>query len=92
MVVEGVEDGLAVSRAMPEVTPWAVLGAWNAKKLILPAGVEVVLALDGDDAGITAAREAADALTARGHKIRIAALPDDADPADLLVPVTGRAA
>ena len=92
VLVEGIEDGLAVLRAMPEAAPWAVLGVLNAKQAVLPSAAEVVLALDGDEAGKRAAKEAADALTARGHKVRIAALPDDADPADLLVPVTGRAA
>ncbi len=92
VVVEGIEDGLAVQRAMPEASPWAVLVVLNAKQAELPSAAEVVLALDGDEAGKRAAKEAADALTACGHKVRIAALPDGADPADLLVPVVGRAA
>ncbi len=92
VVVEGIEDGLAVLGAMPEAVPWAVLGVLNAKQVVVPPAAEVVLALDGDGVGKRAAKEAADALTARGRKVRIAVLPDDADPADLLVPVTGRAA
>ncbi len=92
VVVEGVEDGLAVLRSMPETTPWAVLGTANAKRVIVPAGAEVVLALDGDDPGRTAAREAGDALMAGGHCVKVAALPDGADPASLLAPVIGRAA
>ncbi len=92
VVVEGIEDGLAVLRAMPEAAPWAVLGVLNAKQIVLPSAAEVVLALDGDEAGRRAAKEAADALTARGRKVRIAALPGGADPADLLTPMTGRAA
>ena len=52
MLVEGVEDGLAVFRVMPEAVPWAVLGACNAKRLILPPSAEVILVLDGDDAVI----------------------------------------
>ena len=92
VVVEGVEDGLAVSQVVTAVAPWALLGASNAGRVILPAGAEVVLALDGDDVGRKAAQEAGDVLTARGHKVKIARLPAGADPADLLMPMTGRAA
>ncbi len=92
VAVEGIEDGLAVLGAMPEAVPWAVLGVLNAKQVAVPSAAEIVLALDGDEVGKRAAREAADALTARGRKVRIAALPTGTDPADLLVPVAGRAA
>jgi hypothetical protein len=51
VLVEGVEDGLAVLAACPEVTPWAVLGAANAGTVRLPAGAEIALCLDGDEAG-----------------------------------------
>ncbi len=92
VVVEGIEDGLAVLRVMPEAAPWAVLGVLNAKKVVLPSAAEIVLALDGDDAGKRAAKEAADTHTARGHQVKVAALPGGADPADLLTPMPGRAA
>ena len=84
ILVEGVEDGLAVLAAMPGAAVWAVLGATNAGSVILPDGADVVLALDGDDAGRAAAKVAVPALWSRGHKVRVAHLPDGADPLDLL--------
>lgn len=92
VLVEGVEDGLAVFRVMPEAVPWAVLGACNAKRLILPPSAEVILVLDGDDAGRRAAQDAADALVAQGHKVKIARLPEGSDPAILMPAWIGRAA
>ena len=84
ILVEGVEDGLAVLRAMPEAVPWAVLGASNAGAVVLPKGAGVILALDADSAGRQATHKAADTLTARGHRVRVAALPDGCDLNELL--------
>ena len=84
VLVEGVEDGLAVGQAMPEAAPWAVLGTSNAPHIILPDGAGVVLALDGDKAGRRATNEAAATFIAQGHRVRVAHLPDGADPASLL--------
>jgi len=44
---------------------------------------EVVLAYDGDSAGRTASRKAAEMLTAEDIICRVAVLPDGSDPADL---------
>ena len=61
-VVEGIEDGLAAMQALPDATAWAALGAGNAPYVVLPAGAEVVLALDGDAAGRQGAKAAASAF------------------------------
>lgn len=80
VLAEGVEDGLAVAVADPDAVPWAVLGAKNAANVVLPGGADAVLLLDGDDAGRAAAREAVASLWARGHRVRVATLPDGLDP------------
>ncbi len=94
VLVEGTEDGLAVLRALPDVTPWPVLGASNAAHVVVPEGAEVILALDGDNAGRQASAVAAEALSGRGHRMRIATLPEGRDLNDLLqaVDAVGRAA
>ena len=84
VLTEGVEDGLAVATMIPGATPWAMLGAGNARHVVLPEGADVILALDGDEAGRAAAKAAVPALWRRGHKVRVMPLPDGADPLDLL--------
>ena len=42
------------------------------------------MVLDGDPEGKKAAQKAADALTVRGHRVRITELPDGADPNEVL--------
>ena len=81
-LAEGVEDGLSIRQAMPNATttPWACIGAWNAKGVTFPSAAEVLLVLDGDPEGVKAAQKAADALTVRGHRVRVAELPDGTDP------------
>jgi hypothetical protein len=84
VLCEGVEDGLAILAACPDVTPWAVLGATNAASVVLPGGAAVTLCLDGDDAGRKATVEAARALWTRGFRCRSAELPNGTDPNELL--------
>ncbi len=86
-LAEGVEDSLSIRQAMSNanITPWACIGAWNAKGVTFPSAAEVLLVLDGDPEGVNAAHKAADALTVRGHHVRIAELPDGADPNEVLV-------
>lgn len=84
VLVEGVEDGLAVLSAMPDAPVWAAVGAGNVAKVELPAGVELILALDGDAAGRKAAVSAVETLWSRGHRVRVAQLPNDRDPLDVL--------
>ena len=94
VLVEGTEDGLAVLRALPDVTPWAVLGIANAANTVLPEGADAILAFDGDDAGRQESAVAAEALSGRGHPVRVATLPAGRDLNDLLqaVDAVGRAA
>lgn len=49
----------------------------------------IVLALDSDRAGISAVKRAADIMLARGIDLKVAALPEGADPADLIKEGTG---
>ena len=84
VLVEGTEDGLAALRALPDVTPWPVLGASNAAHVVVPEGAEVILALDGDNAGRQASAVAAETLSGQGHRVRIATLPEGRDLNDLL--------
>lgn len=44
---------------------------------------KVVLALDADKAGINAMKKAADLMLRRGFDVKVATMPDGADPADL---------
>lgn len=93
VLVEGIEDGLTVIRALPSAAPWAVLGAGNAADVVLPTGVEAVLAFDGDTAGQRAAATAAAALWEQGHEVRVAVMPQGLDPNALLsAPTAERAA
>jgi hypothetical protein len=84
VVVEGVEDGLAVAMWSRDVAVVASLGASAAASLALPARSPVVLALDGDDAGREAAEKARRCLECSGHAVSVARLPDGTDPAALL--------
>ena len=61
------------------MVPWAVFGAGTARSVVLPAGCEVILALDGDDAGRKAAQAAAERFLAAGRQVRIARPPDGMD-------------
>jgi len=89
VLTEGVEDAVAVQKSLTDVAAWAVLGANNAHNVVLPTGASVVLALDGDDNGRQAAQRAAQEFESQGHDVKIARLPDGADPASLF---SGRAA
>ena len=84
VLVEGVEDGLAVLRALPGATPWAVLGTGNAADVALPNSAEIILAFDGDKAGRGASDATSATLWARGHQLSIVPLPDGKDLSDLL--------
>ena len=92
VLTEGTEDALAILRSMPEVAPWATLGTAGVANVMLPDGAAITLTLDGDEPGRRAAREAAAVFKARGNRVRIANLPDGADPASMLVLKSRRAA
>jgi DNA primase len=46
---------------------------------------KVVLALDSDKAGIAAMKKSADLMLRRGIDVKVAAMPDGADPADMIL-------
>ena len=85
VLVEGVEDGLAVLAAQPGAAVWACLGAANVASAVLPDGADALLALDGDDAGRRAAAAAANTFRARDHRVRVADLPAGLDPLEALL-------
>lgn len=81
-LTEGTEDALAIVGALKRQA-WAVLGTSNAAKVIVPKNAAIILAMDGDQAGQTATKNAEHALTARGHRVRSLALPTGVDPASI---------
>ncbi len=85
VLTEGVEDGLAVLRGLPEATPWAALGAANTAQVVLPERAEIILALDCDDAGRQGTALAAEVFRRQGLQVRIAAFADGCDPNDVLL-------
>ena len=54
-------------------------------QLLERLSTKVVLALDSDKAGIAAMKRAADLLLRRGIDVKVAAMPDGADPADMIL-------
>jgi DNA primase len=54
-------------------------------QLLERLSTKVVLALDSDKAGIAAMKRAADLLLRRGIDVKVAAMPDGADPADMVL-------
>lgn len=56
----------------------------NHVQLLERLSTRVVLALDADRAGIAAAKRSADLMLRRGMDVKVASLPEGADPADLV--------
>jgi putative DNA primase/helicase len=82
---EGIETGLSVRAACPELAVWCALSAGNLDRLALPAEVEeVVLVADGDPVGLAAARRAAQRYDASGRRMRLVELPSGMDANDML--------
>jgi putative DNA primase/helicase len=82
---EGIETGLSIRQACPDVAVWCALSAGNLHRVILPALVEeVVLVADGDPVGLAAAHRAAQRYGASGRQVRLVALPSGMDANDLL--------
>ncbi len=86
VVVEGYTDVLALHQAGIEEAV-AVMGtAITPDQLGLLSGLaeEVILALDADKAGTEAMIRAQRVAAGRDMTLRVAAMPEDADPADLM--------
>ena len=82
---EGIETGLSIREACPDLAIWCALSAGNLDRLMLPPLIdEVVLVADGDRAGLEAAHRAAQRHGASGRRIRLVALPSGMDANDLL--------
>lgn len=82
-LAEGVESALSFIQ-LTKIPCWAGLGG-NLNSVILPPQfTEVVLAVDGDDAGDEYARTLGPRLAREGRKVRIAQAPRGQDWNDLL--------
>ena len=74
-IAEGIETGLSVMTACPDLPVWAALSAGNMAKIQLPPeAARIILLADHDTskAGIRAARKAAQRLVLEGRKVWIA--------------------
>ena len=82
---EGIETGLSIRQACPDLAVWCALSAGNLDRLTLPPEVEeVVLVADGDPVGLAAAHRAAQRYGASGRRIRLVELPSGMDANDML--------
>jgi hypothetical protein len=82
---EGIETGLSIREACPDLAVWCALSAGNLDRITLPPLVdEVVLVADGDPVGLEAAHRAAQRYGASGRRIRLVELPSGMDANDLL--------
>jgi hypothetical protein len=82
---EGIETGLSIREACPDLAVWCALSAGNLDRITLPSLVdEVVLVADGDPVGLEAAHRAAERHGASGRRIRLVELPSGMDANDLL--------
>ena len=70
IVCEGLEDGLTLMQELGRAV-WVAAGAGNLPRMRFPQGAQAIaIGGDGDDAGRTAARKAADAYQAAGLRSR----------------------
>jgi DNA primase len=72
-VCEGVETGLSIAQACPELPVWCALSAINLPDIAIPQSVRaVIVAADSDPAGEQAARRTAWRFTREGRQVRVA--------------------
>lgn len=82
---EGVESGLSILEACPELAVWCALSANNLGQVVLPPGVkEIVIIADGDAVGLAAARRAALLFADHGLGVSLVEPPEGQDMNDLL--------
>jgi hypothetical protein len=73
VLCEGVETGLSIRQACPELPVWCALSASNLPRVDLPVIVrEVLIAADADEGGEKAARAAADKFLRERRHVWIA--------------------
>ena len=79
---EGIETGLAVMTACPDLAVWATLSAGNLEQVCLPAEASRIVILadhDASGAGAGAAETAARRLSAEGREVAIALPPREGE-------------
>jgi putative DNA primase/helicase len=82
---EGVETGLSIREACPDLAVWCALSAGNLDQLILPALVEeVLLVADGDPVGEQAAERAKWVYLDQGVRVQLVLPPAGQDINDIL--------
>ena len=86
IVAEGIETALSLPSLLPETGPtWAALSTSGMSALRLPATPDnLIVAVDGEEAGREAGRALAQRATAEGWRVRIADPGDGLDFNDLL--------
>ena len=92
---EGIETGLSIREARPDLAVWCALSAGNLDRLTLPPQVEeVVLVADGDLVGERAAGKAKWAYLDQGLSVQLVLPPTGQDVNDVLrrAPAMARAA
>jgi putative DNA primase/helicase len=81
-ICEGIETGLAVMTARPDLPVWATLSTSGLEQVALPASVNRIVILadhDGSGAGLRAAETAARRLHSEGREVVIAVPPCEGD-------------
>ena len=79
---EGIETGLAVMTACPDLAVWATLSATNLEQVHLPPEARRIIILadhDASGAGARAAETAARRLRAEGHVVTIVLPPNEGE-------------
>ena len=71
VLCEGLEDGLSLQTALPNVSVWVTAGTSNLAKIVVPTDQVVTIAADNDPPGTLAAMKAAQALATQGVTARI---------------------
>ena len=88
-IAEGIENGLSIAQAIPDLPVWCALSVGNIGNVVLPPVVrEVVLFVDGDPTGSQAtktAQVAAERFASQGRRVTVADPGEDRDFNDLLV-------
>ena len=85
MVGEGIETCLSAMQAM-ELPAWAALSTSGLRSLVLPEAIkEVIVLVDGDEAGDAAAKSCASRWLKEGRRVKLARPPEGADFNDMLI-------
>ena len=73
---EGIEDGISILQASPNLGVWATAGTSGLRAVQIPASVqEITICSDNDVAGVEAAKDLSARLVGEGKIVRIATPP-----------------